>query len=146
MGRPSLADAEVHIATQVRAASNILECHELGRRMEEAGTVAPDEVAHHIVPSGGAQNGGRNPKPVQDALADVGIDLDEPANGVGLSAGFHNRIHTSGYYDTVNTRSSGVDSREEAEEILQKLRQDLKQADSDYQQTGEFPPWIRKKK
>lgn len=51
--RLSLADAQVRIATQLGAASNILECHELGRRMEEAGTITPDEVAHHIVPGGG---------------------------------------------------------------------------------------------
>lgn len=114
--------------------------------MEEAGTIAPGEVAHHIVPSGGAQNGDRDPTPVQDALADLGINLDEPANGVGLSAGFHNRIHISGYYGVINTRLSGVGSREEAEEILQKLRQDLKQADRDYQQTGEIPSWIRTRK
>ncbi len=145
-GRPPLADAQVHIATQVGAASNILERNELGRRMEEAGTIAPGEVAHHGVASGGAQNGGRDPEPAQKALANVGIDLHEPANGVGLSAGFHNRIHTFGYYDNINRRLFGVGSREEAEEILQKLRQDLKQADCDYQKTGEIPPWIRKKK
>ena len=146
LDRPFLADAQVHIAPEVRAASNILERNELGRRMEGAGTVAPDEVAHHIVPGGGRQSGSRDPTPAQKALSDLGMDLHEPTNGVGLSARFHNKIHTSSYYNEINRRLLGVGNRQQAEGILQELEQDLKQADSDYQQTGNLPKWIRKKK
>ena len=146
LDRPSLANAQVNIAPDVSAGSNILERNELGRRMEEAGTIAPHEAAHHIVPGGGPKSGRRNPKPAQDALAGVRVDLNEPANGVGLSPDFHNQIHTSSYYSDVNRRLLGVGSREEAVSILEELRQDLKQADSVYQQTGKLPDWIRKTK
>lgn len=146
LDRPSLADAQVHIAPEVEAASNVLERNELGRRMEEAGSIAPDEVAHHIVPGGGPQSGRRDPEPAQRALSDLGVDLHDPANGVGLSAGFHNKVHTSSYHDEINRRLLEVESREQAEGILQELEQDLKQADRDYQKTGDLPSWIRKKK
>ena len=144
--RLSLAEAQVNIAPEVGAASNILERNELGRRMEEAGTIALGKVAHHIVPGGGRQSGDRNPLPALKALSDVGVDLHEPANGVGLSAEFHNKIHISRYYSSVGDLFRNVESREDAEDILQKLRQDLEQADSDYQRTGKLPKWIRKPK
>lgn len=114
--------------------------------MEETGTIAAGEVAHHIVPGGGVRSGRRNPTSAQTGLADVGMDLHEPTNGIELSAGFHNKIHTSGYYDYLNERLFGVENRDRAEDILQKLRQDLKQADNNYQQTGDLPKWIRKPK
>lgn len=55
------------------------------------------QEAHHIVAIGaiGAQ-------PARNILAQVGIDINSPANGVWMECGKHRRMHTTDYYNKVN--------------------------------------------
>jgi hypothetical protein len=99
--------------------------------------------AHHIVPGGGPQSGGRDATAAQDKLAALGIGLNEAVNGVALSPGFHSKIHTKTYYDYINTELRNVTTKQDAKDRLAQIGQELQQADQTYEATGVLPSWIQ---
>ena len=121
--------------------ATVFERNELRKNMEARGSVAKGQHAHHIVPGGGPQSGGRNPISAQQRLKELGIGLNDAENGVALSPEFHRYVHTRQYYDRVNFLISQTKNRQDAEDVLEIMRQKLQQADREYQQTGVLPSW-----
>jgi hypothetical protein len=94
-----------------------------GARGEPYGHVFNEgEAAHHVVAA--------NAKAAADArakLAEVGIDVNDPVNGVALPGSFHRGIHTRAYYDALNARLEDVKTRDEAIEVLREQANTLSQ-------------------
>jgi RHS repeat-associated protein len=91
----------------------------LGRALEIAGHVrAPGAAAHHLV-AGAAKRAA----PARSVLQKFGIGINEAANGVFLSGSVHSPIHTREYYETVNELLGGAESRQQALEALEAIRQ-----------------------
>lgn len=94
----------------------------LSRNMLEAGNpVAKGQHCHHIVAENAAKAA-----PARQRLKELGIDIDNPANGVGLPPRFHHGMHDQNYYDDVNARSQGWRSPEEALADLADIAEDLR--------------------
>lgn len=100
-----------------------------------------EREAHHIVPGGGPNSGGRDPRPAQDMLRDAGVSLNNIENGVGLSPDFHRRLHTSEYYRYVGRRLRAAGSPEEIRGFLQSLAKRLEDADRLFRETETMPYW-----
>lgn len=94
--------------------------------------------AHHVVPRGGAMNGDRNPEPAQRRLQNFGISLESVENGLPLSPAFHQRLHTTNYYEYVNNRLRESRNSEEAYGILAELRNELARHNELFERTNEI--------
>jgi RHS repeat-associated protein len=103
----------------------------LAAAMEAAGvTGGAGKAAHHIV-AGSAEAAA----PARQVLTRFGIGINDAANGVFLpgnlatenaaGAAVHSTIHTSAYYDTVNTMLGAATTRAEALDALGSIRQSL---------------------
>jgi RHS repeat-associated protein len=89
------------------------------------------EAAHHI-----AAAGAKAAAPAREALARVGIGIDDAINGVFLpvnraaanpfGAAVHSTVHTNAYYQAVNAALRNVRTREQAIEILGDMAQRLR--------------------
>ena len=99
----------------------------LASNLEKSGIVRPvDSAAHHVVAFGAAKAA-----PARDILERYGIDINSADNGVFLGSQQHGGLHTGTYYDEVNARLSGVNSRQEVLEVLKDISTGL--------QNGTFP-------
>ncbi len=101
----------------------------LRKNMEKAGEPrqSPDEDAHHIVPWRHWRA-----KPAQDILDKYGIDVDAAENGVWINRTFHWTLNNSSrYMETVTEMLRPAGSREEALQILAKMK--------DLLSRGKFP-------
>ncbi|KAA3606475.1 MAG: hypothetical protein DWQ01_17600 [Planctomycetota bacterium] len=61
----------------------------------------------------------------EQCLDKFGIDVNEAANGVFLPAETHRRLHTNGYYNSVNEWLRAAKSRDEALAALAAIREAL---------------------
>ena len=99
----------------------------LGRALEAAGhTRQAGHDAHHIV--------AKNARPADPAylkLQELGIGINDAANGVFLERAKHQHLHDKQYYEAVNRALAGAKSKAEAEQILRSIAQRL--------QSGTFP-------
>lgn len=117
----------------------------LRRALEQTGQIRPNDgnAAHHNVPQGGpGMTGQRDPTPSQNVLRQFSIDLNSAENGVALSQGFHRRIHTNAYYAYVERNITSLATREDVVDWLSSFRQQLLEADREFQQSGQLPNWI----
>lgn len=97
-----------------------------------------ESEAHHIV-------GNRTPNAAAK-LEELGIDRNDPANGIylpnsessPLKGSIHKGNHCQEYYDTVERRMSQANTREEALEVLQSLKEDLFSGDLPLQNNKQF--------
>ena len=121
--------------------ATVFERNELRKNMEARGTVAKGQHAHHIVPGGGPQSGGRDPTSAQQRLRDLGVGLDDAENGVALSPEFHRYVHTSDYYKYVEAQMRRARSKHEVVEILERVASKLKDAEQIYKESGALPTW-----
>ncbi len=80
------------------------------------------DEAHHIVAAGA-----RGAEQARDLLAAFGIGIDDAANGVFLPNKVHRKIHTAEYYKSVTERLSQATNKDEAMEILSKIRRELEE-------------------
>ena len=113
--------------------------------MEKAGQIERNDgnEAHHMVPQGRRRmTGQRDPTAAQDVLKQFGIDLDSVENGAALSADFHRRIHTNKYYEYVTTNLLNLSSKEQVDSWLSRFREQLREADTEFQQSGQLPSWL----
>jgi RHS repeat-associated protein len=93
----------------------------LGLAMVRSGIERPaGAVTHHIV-AGRAADAAR----AREVLAKYGIGINDAANGAFLEPAKHARLHTKAYYRHVNEQLIGVQSREEAIEVLARIRSGL---------------------
>lgn len=121
--------------------ATVFERNELRKNMEARGTVAKGQHAHHIVPGGGPQSGGRNPTLTQQRLKALGVGLNDAENGVALSPEFHRYVHTKGYYDYVEAQLAEATSKQTVIDKLEKIGKELKDAEQIYKDTGALPTW-----
>jgi A nuclease family of the HNH/ENDO VII superfamily with conserved AHH len=101
----------------------------LRKSMEKAGDQrqSPDEDAHHIVPWRHWRA-----ERARDILKDHGIDIDAAENGAWVNRTFHWTLSNSTrYMDTVTRRLEKAGSREEALQVLGRIRDQLSR--------GKFP-------
>lgn len=75
------------------------------------------QVAHHIV-----SRNDRRAEGARQILKRVGMDLDDPNNGVVLDASRHSGLHTNLYYLTVEGRLKLARTYEDAVSILAGIR------------------------
>ena len=100
-------------------------------------------ASHHLVPQGGpGMTGQRDPGTAQEFLERFSIDLNSAENGAALSQGFHRRIHTNAYYAYVQRNITSLVTGEEVKGWLSQLREQLRDADREFQQSGQLPDWI----
>jgi hypothetical protein len=99
----------------------------LGRALEAAGIVRPAESAAHHIVAGSAQGAAL----ARTTLQNLGIGINDAANGVFLKGVDHAGVHTAEYYDAVNKALSGVTTKAEAEQVLKSIGQKL--------QAGTYP-------
>ena len=111
----------------------------LRQNMEKVmGTKVNESEAHHVV-------GNRTPNAAAK-LEKFGIDRNDPANGIylpdseysPLKGSIHKGNHCQEYYDTVERRMSQANTREEALEVLQSLKEDLFSGDLPLQNNKQF--------
>lgn len=117
----------------------------LRREMEKAGQIERNDgnEAHHMVSQRGHNMiGRRDPSRAQDVLKQFGIDLDSVENGAALSANFHRRIHTNEYYDYVTRNIRNLMTREQVSAWLSRFRKQLREADQEFQRSGQLPSWV----
>ncbi len=81
----------------------------------------PGEAAHHIVASND-----RRAERSREILRGFGIDINGADNGVALPRPYHERLHTSRYHSDVENRLISAQSRDEALDALDALRQHLR--------------------
>lgn len=102
---------------------------QLARNLARSGAVRQaGEAAHHIV-----AQGAKAAEPARQALARVGVQVNEAVNGVYLpatrnalsSAANHLTLLTQQYYRAVNDAVANVQTRQEAVEVLQSIRSAL---------------------
>ncbi|GAA1380874.1 AHH domain-containing protein [Catellatospora chokoriensis] len=99
--------------------------------MVAAGIPQPPQTSpHHMVAS-------TSPKaaPARQQLANFGIDINDPRNGVFLPRGsaspnptgaaVHSKVHANVYYDTVNYLMSGARNASEGTDVLNYIRNQL---------------------
>lgn len=86
--------------------------------------------------------GQRDPSTAQGILARLGVDLNSAENGAALSQGFHRRLHTNAYYAYVEENVVALGTREEVAGWLSRFRQQLRDANRDFKQSGQLPSWI----
>ena len=72
-------------------------------------------------------------------LKQFGIDLDNVENGAALSADFHRRIHTNEYYAYVERSLQPFRTRESVANWLSDFREQLREADQEFQRSGQLP-------
>jgi RHS repeat-associated protein len=76
----------------------------LGRNLEDAGyDRLQGEDAHHIVAATALLA-----DPARQVLGSVGMNINDPNNGVFLDSGYHQSLHTNLYYTTVNNIMQGA--------------------------------------
>ena len=117
----------------------------LRREMEKAGQIERNDgnEAHHMVPQRGRNmTGRRDPSRAQDVLKQFETDLDSVENGAALSANFHRRIHTNEYYDYVTRSMRNLSTREQVSAWLSRFREQLREADQEFQRSGQLPSWV----
>lgn len=86
------------------------------------------EAAHHVV-----AKGARAADPARQVLIRVGVEIDEAVNGVFLpatrdaasNAANHLTLHTNAYYQSINRALQGVETRREAIEALNMVKDAL---------------------
>ena len=116
----------------------------LRREMEKTGQIERNDgnEAHHMVPqSSRNMTGRRDPSRAQDVLKQFGFDLDSVENGAALSANSHRRIHTNEYYDYVTRNMINLLTREQVSVWLSRFREQLREADQEFQRSGQLPSW-----
>ena len=101
----------------------------LGNNLEAAGTERPEgSAAHHIVPYGD-----RRAQSVRDQLDNLGIDINSADNGVFLPqvpgstapGAYHPSLNSDAYNKQLQLDFLGVNSRNEALDVLDKIRNQL---------------------
>jgi RHS repeat-associated protein len=96
----------------------------LARNMAKAGQgVRQGDQAHHVI-----AESAKLARPARNVLKKFKIDVDSPANGVGLPKDFHASLHTKEYYDMINRMAQNWKSREEALEALRGIGNGLRAA------------------
>jgi hypothetical protein len=90
--------------------------------MMEAGVLPPEykNAAHHIVAGNAAKA-----EEARRILTKFGIDINDVANGAFLEAGYHSELHTNKYYEEVNRRLRGINSKEKTLEVLEQISEEL---------------------
>ncbi|MCK7473642.1 MAG: AHH domain-containing protein [Rhodopseudomonas palustris] len=102
-------------------AAKTIKGSKLARNLLKSGLVRnADEVAHHLV----AQFSKYAPK-ARAKLKDLGIDINDAANGVFLPKEYHQSMHTKKYYDRVEEASEMWGTKADALRDLQKFRNEL---------------------
>jgi hypothetical protein len=98
---------------------------QLARSIQESGVVRQaGEAAHHIVAQAAARAA-----PAREALARVGVQVNEAVNGVFLPATKdyvgqavnHLTLHTKEYYNAVNAALQNVETRAQAVQVLKDI-------------------------
>jgi hypothetical protein len=74
------------------------------------------EEAHHII-----ARAARKVAKARQILIDLGVDINEAANGVALAKDVHRGIHTNAYYEAVNLLAKGWRTASEAREGLRAI-------------------------
>ena len=94
----------------------------LARNMAKAGKPVTKGagVAHHIV-----AKGARGAEEARDVLKKYGIDIDDPCNGLALPKDYHQRMHTTNYYQKVNDKLSKASSAAHARDLLTELANEI---------------------
>ena len=101
----------------------------LGNNLEAAGVVRPpDTDAHHIVAFSDPRAAG-----IRRMLEKWSIDINSPENGVFLPnkpgstapGSYHPRLNNKEYHNQIDRDFLGVSSRQEALDILQRIREQL---------------------
>jgi RHS repeat-associated protein len=94
----------------------------LAKNMAEAGRAVQKgvEQCHHIVARLDVRA-----QEARDALAQLGIDINNEANGVGLPAWFHQTMHTDNYYNELTELTEEWNSFEDAIDKLRSFGQEL---------------------
>jgi A nuclease family of the HNH/ENDO VII superfamily with conserved AHH len=118
----------------------------LGGNLEAAGQARPEGYeAHHIVPS---RAGGQDMEQLRQRLGDLGLNLNEAANGVWLpgvgapddaTGAYHPRLNNTEYNEAVLNAFRGVTTLERARQVLADIGSQL-------QQGGNAFPGIRPRK
>lgn len=88
----------------------------------------PDTAAHHIV-----AHGDYRMRRIRELLSRLGIDINSAENGVFLPnkpgstapGAYHPSLHSSEYYNAVEQEFDGIESREEAIFVLNRIRRRL---------------------
>jgi hypothetical protein len=109
---------------------------DLVRNLETSGEIRQaGEAAHHIV-----AKASRFAEPARQVFQKVGIKVNDAVNGVNLpatkdyvgKAANHLFLHTKAYYEAVNQLLSNAETREQAIQALQWIKEGLL--------NGTFPP------
>jgi hypothetical protein len=86
--------------------------------MVRAGSARAGGVAaHHIV-----AHGADAADEARAILSHFNININDAVNGVFLNAAQHAKMHTAAYYKAVTEMLRGAQTRQEALEILQRIR------------------------
>jgi hypothetical protein len=88
-------------------------------------TFPPGWEAHHIVPRG--DNRFEEARAARDLLDALGIDVNDPANGVALPRAFHQRLHTPEYYAEIARGLAAAGGEPEARAYLRQVADTLRQ-------------------
>lgn len=107
---------------------------ELGEALIAAGIEPPGRgyVPHHIVP---VKGGDALMQAARDRLTELGLSVDDAANGVwlpthrsdpGATEAYHNRLHNRDYYEAVAGALRSVRTRDEAVAVLQDIGDQLR--------------------
>jgi hypothetical protein len=120
---PSMA-CELALEEEGVAARGLNLASKLARNMARAGRgVRQGDQAHHII----AENS-KFARPARTLLKKFKIDINDPANGVGLPKDFHIGVHNRTYYNTINQMARSWTTRQEALEGLRTIGSELRTA------------------
>lgn len=113
--------------------------NKLGRNLESLGQKRPEGAAAHHIVQGGSEK--TDAVQARRKLYSLGIDIDDPANGVWLPTekspssvpGInHRKIHTNTYREQVARDLQSATTKEEAIEILEDIKQRILDEDFPY--------------
>ncbi len=120
----------------------------LAQNLADAGqpapTTSPGWQAHHMIPGG--EYAGRSASArdalhqTQNLLHQLGINLDEAANGIWLPPGWHQSIHTDRYFEYLWQSMRNATTRQEGLDILDRIGRTIGQQLTDGW-LGTGPPW-----
>ena len=79
------------------------------------GEAPPNNDAHHMVGFGD-----KRVEELRTRLEQMGIDINDPVNGVWVPNKIHKRMHTNDYYNQINADFRGITTKEEALQVLEK--------------------------
>jgi A nuclease family of the HNH/ENDO VII superfamily with conserved AHH len=113
-------------------ATNRANANALRNNLIADGQIANDgDHPHHLVP---ALDGKPAARLLRERLGELGVDVNEAANGVFLSPEQHSQqwLHRGSTYDLIRDRLSRASDADEAREILRQIASEIRD--------GEFPP------